>query len=67
MRKMKRAMLAALTGSIAIFGGCLGGGFFETWWGRVVLDGALDTAWDFVADNDGVFDLFEDGNVAAAQ
>lgn len=56
--KVKKTVLAALVGSMAIFGGCLGGGGFL---GRVLMDAAVYTGLEFVTDNDGIFDLFEDG------
>ena len=61
MRKktLKGAALAALAGTILGFGGCLGGGM----WGKVVWDGVLDVAWDYVLDNDAIYDLVEDGAV----
>ncbi len=62
MRKktLKCAALAALAGTVLGFGGCLGG---DSWWGRIVWDGVLDTAWDYVLDNDAIYDLVEDGTV----
>jgi hypothetical protein len=62
MRKMKKgALLAALAGT-TLFGGCLGG-----WnWQRILWDTAIYAGTEFVLDNDGVFDLFESGDVAAA-
>jgi hypothetical protein len=62
MRKktMKSAAIAALAGTL-LGGGCFG--FANSWWGRILWDGALDIAWDYVLDNDAVYDLVEDGNV----
>lgn len=62
MRKktLKGAALAALAGMVLGFGGCLS---MDSMWGRVVWDGVLDTAWDYVLDNDAVYDLVEDGTV----
>ena len=63
MRKktMKGTALAVLCGMVfGGFGGCLG---MDTWWGRILVDGALDVAWDYVLDNDAVYDLVEDGTV----
>ncbi len=56
-RKMLKsgAMLAA-GGMMLGFGGCMGDGFL----GFVLRDAALNTAWEFVTDNDAVFDLFQD-------
>ena len=63
MRKMKRATLAALCGAMLFqFGGCLN----NSWWGRLVWDSAVYTGLEFVLDNDGIFDLFEDGEPTAA-
>ena len=59
-RTMKGAALAALAGTILGFGGCLG---MDTWWGRILWDGALNVGWNYVLDNDAVYDLFEDGTV----
>jgi len=62
MRNVKKgAMLALLSGAM-LFQGCLGG-----WWSWVLqgVGGSLVTEW--LTDNDGVFDLFEDGDVAAAE
>ena len=56
---MKAAALAAAAGCLLQFG-CLNLG---SWWGKALYDGALHTAWDFVLDNDGVYDLWEDGAV----
>ncbi len=69
MRKMKRAALAAMCGAMLFGSGCLGFGGFGggNWWGRMFWDAALYAGLEFVADNDGVFDLFEDGNVVVAE
>lgn len=58
MRKksLKAAALAALGGMVFQFGGCLG----DSWWGRIVWDGALDVAWEALLDYDAVFDLWAD-------
>ncbi len=64
MRKMKRATLAALCGAMVFGGaGCLGLG--DSWWGKAFWDVAVFTGLEFVTDNDGVFDLFEDGDLTA--
>jgi len=62
MRKktLKGAALAALAGTFLGSGGCLG---WDSMWGKVLWDGALDVAWDYVLDNDAVYDLVEDGTV----
>lgn len=40
-------------------GGCnLGGG--AGWWAQIASDLVLDAAWEFIYDNDAVFDLFQD-------
>ena len=60
MRKMKMgALLAALSGA-TLFGGCLGG-----WLSYAVknLPGAVIA--QYLTDNDGVFDVVEDGATAA--
>ncbi len=62
MRNMKKsAALAALTG-VTLFIGCLG----NIGWKRLLWDTALYAGTEFVLDNDGVFDLFEDGDPTAA-
>ena len=63
MRKMKKtALLAALSGA-TLFGGCLGG-----WnWQRILWDTAIYAGTEFLLDNDGVFDLFESGDVVVAE
>lgn len=60
-RTMKGAALAALLG-VAFQWGCWG---YDTWWGKAIWTAAYDQALEFVFDNDGVVDLFEDGAVAA--
>ena len=60
-RTLKVALLVAVCGSMLGWGGCLGG---DSWWGWMVRDVAMDAVWEFVYDNDAVFDLFEGGNVA---
>jgi hypothetical protein len=59
MRKksVKSAALVALCG---MAWGCFGCLSFDSWWGRVVWDGVLDIAWDYVLDCDSVYDLCED-------
>ncbi len=59
--KMKKTALVTLLGGTILGGGCLGLN-----WRQVLWTTALYAATEFVLDNDGVFDLFEDGNVAAA-
>ena len=42
-------------GSMLLFGGCL-----DSWWGNLLLTGAVSQGFEFVLDNDAVFDLFQD-------
>lgn len=60
--KMKKTALVALLGGTILGGGCLGLNWKQLLWTTAVYG-----VTEFVLDNDGVFDLFEDGNVAAAQ
>jgi hypothetical protein len=60
-KRMKPVALVVLCGMV--FGGCCGCLGLDSWWGRIIWDGALDQGWDWVLDNDAVYDLFEDGNV----
>ena len=46
--KVKKTVLAALVGSMAIFGGCLGGGGFLS---RVLVDAAVYTGLEFALDD----------------
>ena len=61
MRKVKMGALFAMLGGSTLFGGCLGG-----WWQAALagLPGTIIAEW--VLDNDGVFDLFEDGTTGLA-
>ncbi|MCP4589563.1 MAG: hypothetical protein GY842_02340 [bacterium] len=56
-RTLKVALLAAVCGSMLGWGGCLDG---DSWWGYVVRDAALSATYEFLWDNDAVFDLFQD-------
>ena len=56
----KLAALTLLAGTFLPQFGCIN---LSTVWQAALYYGALE----FVADNDAVFDLFEDGNVAAAE
>jgi hypothetical protein len=57
-RTTKRAAGLAAVGGIALnFGGCLGGG---DWWQKVATDTAVSVGYEFLLDNDSVFDLFQD-------
>lgn len=69
MRKktLKSAAMVVTTGMLFHSIGCLNWGGWTKWAGPILYDGALNVAWEYVLDQDGVFDLFEDGNVAAAQ
>ena len=49
--------LAAVGGTVMAFGGCLGGG---NWWQRVATDAAVNIGYEFLLDNDAVFDLLQD-------
>ena len=63
-KTMKGAAIAALLGSVLQFGGCFG----NSWWGRILGDAALSAAYEFIWDNDGILDLFEDdGNNVPGQ
>jgi len=64
MRKVKLAFITMVAG-VMFGGGCLFGGGLP--WQTILWGSALDLGVQFVTDNDTVFDLFEDGNVAAAQ
>ena len=55
-RTLKVGLLEAVCGSMLGWGGCLG----DSWWGVALQDLAMDAAWEFVYDNDAVFDLFQD-------
>jgi hypothetical protein len=55
-KMLKLGALAAMGGIVLGWGGCLGSGF----WGFVVRDAALSAVYEFVWDNDAVFDLFQD-------
>jgi len=48
------------TTAIVALGGTMFLGCFNTWWGRLLLDAGLAAAYEFVWDNDSVFDLFQD-------
>ena len=59
MRKntLKAAALAVVAGTMLQFGGCLN---LNQW----LRAAAFEVAFEYVLDNDGIFDLFEDGAVA---
>ena len=54
---LKAAALAVLAGTMLQFGGCLN----VNQWLRAA---AIQVAFEYVLDNDAVFDLFEGGTVA---
>jgi len=59
IRKIREVVVLTLAaGTLLGFGGCLGGINTRT----LVTGGLLYTGLEFVLDNDGVFDLFPDGN-----
>lgn len=58
----KGTVLAAILGTAFSWGGCFGG---NGWWSQAFWTAAGYAGLEFVLDNDGVFDLFEGGNVAA--
>ena len=61
--KVKRTALAAVVGSAAFLGGCLGGGglFYS-----FINQAAAYVALELATDNDELFDLFEDGEPTLA-
>lgn len=58
--KMKVAAMAVLCGSVLQFGGCFGFGGGNNFFGRIVTATVAGVVSDFLTDNDGVFDLFQD-------
>ncbi|RJP34808.1 MAG: hypothetical protein C4547_10395 [Phycisphaerales bacterium] len=57
-KSFKNAALALLCGGMLLGSGCLGN------WQQWLIAGALQQGFEFLLDNDSVFDLWEDGNVA---
>ena len=55
-KKIGRIFIIVAVGGAAQFCGCLGSGA----WKHVATDAALDTAYEFLLDNDAVLDLFPD-------
>ena len=55
-KRMFGILVVAAVGGAVAFGGCLGSGS----WKHVATDAALSTAYEFLLDNDAVFDLFPD-------
>ena len=63
MRKRTMKSIAVLVASGFVFqcgGGCLNLGGLTKWAGPLLYDGALDIVWEYVWDNDGVYDLVQD-------
>ena len=56
--KVKKAAFAAMIGTATLFGGCLS---LDGFWGRQLMNAAFYAGYEYVLDNDAVFDLFEDG------
>jgi len=56
-KTLKCGLLVAVCGSMLGFGGCLGGDGF---WGRMGQDLASYALWEFVFDNDAIFDPIQD-------
>jgi hypothetical protein len=56
-RLMKVGAIMAAGGMMLGSGGCLD---LDSWWGKAATAMAWSAAYDFVADNDAVFDLFQD-------
>ncbi len=59
--KTKVCVLAVMSGTIFQFGGCFGGIARG-----LVAAIPVNLGLEFLTDNDAIFDLFEDGTVAAA-
>ena len=57
-KTMKAAAMAAILGTVLQFGGCFG-----NIWKNLLTSAVSYGILEFVVDNDGVFDLFEGGNV----
>ncbi len=61
LKNAKKLSLVALASGALFQFGCLGLNWTQLLWST-----AVTSAIEFVLDNDAVVDLFEDGNVAAA-
>ncbi len=59
LKNAKKVALVGLASGAVFQFGCLN-------WEAILYQTAVTSAVEFFFDNDGVFDLFEDGNVAAA-
>ena len=57
-KKLMAGVAIAGAGGMMLGWGCLGGG--DGWWKTVATDVALSAGYDFLLDNDAVFDLFQD-------
>jgi len=67
-KMMKSAALVALMGTCFHSVGCGNLGGLGKWFYGLVASAVPYVGWEFVLDNDGVFDLFEDdGNNVAGQ
>ncbi|MCK4659128.1 MAG: hypothetical protein KAV82_06355 [Phycisphaerae bacterium] len=62
-KMLKVGLLVAVCGSMIGGWGCLG----DNWWGVMARDLAMDAAWEFVYDNDAVFDPIQDDFGTGAQ
>ena len=65
-RNTKAVAMILSAGTLFHSIGCLGLGSLGALW-PWVSQAAFHAAFEYVLDNDGVFDLVEDGNVAAAE
>ncbi len=61
LKNAKKLALIGLASGVMFQWGCLG-----VSWRQVLWTTALNQVGEFLLDNDGIFDLFEDGNVVAA-
>jgi len=60
MQRNKKVALTAMAGTLMAFGSCLSVNPQE-----LLVSAATHSVLEFVLDNDGVFDLFEDGGTGA--
>jgi len=58
MKSMKKAVLVALAGGFMAMGGCIN-------WQQLLYSAAINTAIEFVTDNNNIFDIFPDGGTTA--
>jgi hypothetical protein len=55
-RKLSKAVAIVAIGGMALqFGAC-----GSKWWQRILSDAALSAAYEWLWDNDAIFDLFQD-------